>query len=63
MTDPRIEYGLQVEPRVTGPYSVQPAKRDGLAVTEANSAITYKALIAINNARTRNVNPEIIMSP
>ena len=29
MTDPRTEYGLEVEPRVTGPYSVQPAKRDG----------------------------------
>ena len=29
MTDPRIEYGLQVEPRVIGPYSVRPAKRNG----------------------------------
>ena len=29
MTDPRTTYGLQVEARVTGPYSIQPAIRDG----------------------------------
>ncbi|KKL16104.1 hypothetical protein LCGC14_2498950 [marine sediment metagenome] len=29
MTDPRTAYGLQVEARVTGPYSTLPAKRDG----------------------------------
>ncbi len=29
MTDPRIPLGLSVEPEVRGPYSVQPASRDG----------------------------------
>ncbi len=29
MTDPRISYGLNVEPDVRGPYGVQPADRDG----------------------------------
>ncbi len=29
MVDPRTDLGVEVEPRVTGPFSVQPAKRDG----------------------------------
>ncbi len=29
MSDPRIAFGLEVEPRVLAPYSIQPAARDG----------------------------------
>ena len=27
--DPRVALGYEVEPNVTGPYNVQPARRDG----------------------------------
>ncbi len=29
MVDPRTRLGIEVEPRVTGPYSIRTAKRDG----------------------------------
>lgn len=29
MADPRTRLGIEVEPRIQGPYSIRPAKRDG----------------------------------